>query len=493
MSQTLAILIVLLPLFAAPLCVLLTHRRLAWGIATCVCWSSLAIAVMLLHHVLTVGPITYMFGNWDVPLGIGYKIDPFNALLLVLVTFLASVILPYISQSINIEVQKEKQSVFYAVVMLYIMGIYGILATNDAFNLYVFLEITSLATYALIAMGKSRRSLMSSFEYLVLGTIGATFYLIGIGLLYAMTGTLNMDDLALRIKSAHDIQPLQAAFAFITLGLAMKMALFPLHQWLTNAYTYAPASISALLASTSTKISLYVLIRITLAVFGYDFTFGEIPFSTITGCLAILAMIAGSLIAIYQTDIKRMLAFSSVAQVGYIILGFSFATETGLTASITHIINDSLAKGCLFLIAGALLWQKSNTSIHHLQGSAKQMPYCMAAMVIACASIVGIPFTGGFVSKWYFLFAAIRQEMWLAVAAILVSTVMAALYCWKLVEAAYVKDPLHPISAAKALPLSMVLSIWVFTIAILYVGIDTRYTVQIAEKVAIHFIQGTVW
>ncbi|MBL0319941.1 MAG: monovalent cation/H+ antiporter subunit D family protein [Alphaproteobacteria bacterium] len=487
------ILIVLLPLCAAPLCVLLSHRRLAWGAATLTCWASFAIAVTLLHHVLVSGPVTYMFGGWPVPMGIGYKIDLFNAMMLVLVTFIASVILPYAAQSITIEIQKEKQSVFYAVVMLYLTGINGILATNDAFNLYVFLEIASLATYALIAMGKSRRSLMSSFEYLVLGTIGATFYLIGIGLLYAMTGTLNIDDLAVRIKSAHDIQPLQAAFAFITLGLAMKMALFPLHQWLTNAYTYAPACISALLASTSTKISLYVLIRITFSLFGFDFAFNDIPFSAITGCLGILAMLAGSLLAIYQTDVKRMLAFSSVAQVGYIILGFSFATETGLTASITHMINDSLAKGCLFLVAGALLWQKADTSLYHLNGSAKQMPLCMAAMVIACASIVGIPFTGGFVSKWYFLFAAIRQDMWLSVVAILGSTIMASIYCWKLVEAAYVKDTLHPISAAKPLPLSMVLSIWMFTGAVIYVGIDTSFSVYLAEKVAIHFIQGATW
>lgn len=492
-TQHLPALLVLLPLLGAPLCALVPNARLAWFVATLVTGSALLVSAVIFHHVQSEGPWLYAMGDWDSPLGIIYKIDLFNSVIAILICLIATVIIPYASKSIMIEVQEEKQPFFYALFLTCVAGLLGITLTNDAFNIYVFLEISSITTYALIAMGKSRRSLMASFEYLILGTIGATFYLIGIGLLYAMTGTLNLDDLAIRIPLSADIRPIQGAFVFITLGLAMKIALFPLHQWLTNAYTYAPASISAFLASISTKVGIYVLIRIIFTLFGYDFSFNEIPLAHILFAFAVMAMLIGSMVSIFQTDLKRLLAFSSVAQIGYIILGLSFATETGMTAAITHVINDTFAKGCLFLIMGALVWQKSGATIHHLAGAAKQMPYVMPALIISTLSVIGVPLTGGFISKWYLVLAAIREDMWLAVFVILSSSIMAGIYCWRMVEAAYFREALHPLTHPRPLPLRMLLAIWILAAACLYLGVDTRMSAQLAEKIAVHFIQGTSW
>ena len=259
---------VVLPLIAAPLCVLLRHAGLVWLFATLVTWASLAVAIALLQQVLAGGVIVYELGGWEAPWGIEYRIDEANAFVLVIVASIAAVIMPFAKRSVADEVEADKLYLFYSMYLLCLTGLLGIPITGDAFNLFVFLEISSLSSYVLIALGKDRRALHAAYQYLILGTIGATFYLIGVGFLYIATGTLNMVDLAERIPQVQDLQTVHAAIAFILIGIGLKAAVFPLHLWLPNAYCYAPSAVTVFLAATATKVSVYVLLRMFFTVFG---------------------------------------------------------------------------------------------------------------------------------------------------------------------------------------------------------------------------------
>src|SRR5688572_12850148 len=266
------------------------------------------ISWLLLAKVLSGGPISYMFGNWPRELGIEYRIDAVNGLLLVLVSTIGAVIIPFARRSVAAEIDESRVAWFYSVYLLCVTGLLGIAITGDAFNAFVFLEISSLSTYILIALGRDRRALLASYQYLIMGTIGATFYIIGVGLIYIMTGTLNISLIAERIDDVEATRPVLAALAFIVVGISLKLALFPLHVWLPNAYAYAPSFATVFLAATATKVAIYLLIRFYFSVFGPAIAFQKLPVSELIIALSIAAMFAASFIAIFQVNLKRMLA-----------------------------------------------------------------------------------------------------------------------------------------------------------------------------------------
>lgn len=489
MIQHLPVLGVILPLMGAPICATLPRAKLAAFFATLITWSSLGVSIALLVKVTHHGPIAYALGNWAPPIGIEYRVDLLSAFMLVLVSAMGSIAMPFAWKSVAKEIDKEKQGLFYTVYLLCLAGLLGIIVTNDAFNIFVFLEISSLATYTLIAMSKRRKSLVAAFEYLILGTIGATFYLIGVGLLYMMTGTLNITDLAERLPPVIETAPILMALAFITIGLALKFALFPLHLWLCNAYAYAPSFVSAFLASTATKVSIYVLIRLLFTIFGKDFAFGEMPLSLVFAVLALFAMMVGSLVAIYQDNIKRLLAYSSVAQIGYIILGLSLANEAGMTAAILHLMNHALAKGALFLAVGCVFYRTGAIHTVDFRGLGKQMPWTMAAFVIAGLSLIGVPATAGFISKWYLVAALIDKQLWLAIVVVVISSLLAIIYVWRVVEAAYFKERPSHLSQVKEAPLPLLVSTWVMVFGNIILGLNAAPGIKAALRIT-HDILG---
>jgi len=367
--------------------------------------------------------------------------------------------------------------------MLILTGLLGVTITGDAFNVFVFLEISSLSSYILISAGPDRRALIASYRYLVFGTIGATFYLIGVGLLYQVTGTLNMADLAHRIQPLLENRTVHVAFAFMVVGLAMKAALFPLHIWLPNAYAYAPSVASAFLASTATKVSIYVLLRVFLTIFGVKFAIGDMGVSTALMPFAIAAMFVGSAVAIFQPDIKRMLAYSSVAQIGYMILGFGIATTLGVTGGILHLFNHALMKCTLFLAMGCVAYRTGSVNIETMEGLGRRMPWTMGAFVAGGLSIIGIPLTVGFVSKWYLVLAALERGWWWLAGLILLSSLLAIVYVWRVVEVAYLRPAPAGAPSGEA-PLLMLIPMWVLVAANVYFGIDTRLSVGVAARAA---------
>lgn len=477
---------VVVPLFGALLAAFARRGTTAYVVALAVSWLMPVVSALLLLQALHGGPISYHLGGWAPPWGIEYRIDVFNGLVLMMVSVVGAVIMPFAYRSVAAEIDSDKQAWFYSMYLLSLTGLLGITITGDAFNAFVFLEVSSLSSYVLIALGRDRRALLASFQYLIMGTIGATFYVIGIGLLYTVTGSLNIADIGSRLAAATAEQPnaVFAALGFITVGLGLKLAIFPLHVWLPNAYAYAPSVVSAFLAATSTKVAVYLLMRFIFGVFGNARDFYSLPISDFFLALSVAAMFVAAFVAIFETNIKRMLAYSSVSQIGYITLGIGLANKASLTGSVVHLVNHAMMKGALFLALGAVVFRIDSVRLDALAGLGRRMPVTMAAFTVAGFGLVGTPGTVGFISKWYLVIGALEAGSWLLVFLIVGSSLLALVYVGRVVEVVWFRDTVPTAAKASDPPLSMLLPILAIAAAVVYFGIDTRWTAGIAARAA---------
>lgn len=482
-EQHFPVLPIVLPLIGAPLCILLGKNQLVWIFSIFISALSFSISIALLLAALEQGVLSYALGGWEPPWGIEIRIDVASALVLSVVTGISSLILVYAKESIASEIATSQHTLFYTAYLLCLAGLSGILSTGDAFNLFVFLEIASLATYTLVSLGSDRRCLTAAFRYLVMGTIGATFILIGVGMMYMKTGTLNMVDLAARIAEYESSRTLNTGLAFILIGICIKLALFPLHMWLPPAYTHAPSAVSAFLASTATKVAVYVMVRFIFTIYGEEYVFHTMGMDIILLALAIVAIFKCSFMATVQSNVKTVLAYSSAAQIGYMILGISLASSIGLMAGLLHIFNHALMKGALFMAVGAVFLRTGSMDIKAFQGLGRQMPLTMAAFTIAGLSIIGVPLTAGFVSKWYLVTAALEQQDLLIAFLILAGSLLTIVYIGRILEVAYFKGPSELIDGKtiKEAPALMLVPMWILVLANIYFGIDTSLSVGVAD------------
>jgi multicomponent Na+:H+ antiporter subunit D len=488
----LPVLQVVIPLISAPLIVFIGNRKLAWLIAMAASATAFVIACLLLAQVKDGSFISYHIGGWAPPLGIEYRIDALNALVLMLISGIGAIVLPYAYKSVNAEIPKRHHTLFYALYMLCLTGLLGMVATGDAFNVFVFLEISSLSTYVLVAMGagKDTRALTAAYDYLIMGTIGATFFVIGLGLLYMATGTLNMADIADRIAEQGANRTVQAAFTFIVVGMSLKAAMYPLHHWLPNAYTYAPSAVTAFVAATATKAAIYVIIRFMFTIFNPGFHFADWTLYLIFIPFALLAMFAASFVAVFQTDLKRMLAFSSIAQIGYMLIGIAMLNATGLSASIVHLVNHGITKSTLFLGVGAMVLYSKSSFFDDLNGLGRKMPFTGAAMVAAGLSLIGIPGTAGFISKWVLVQAAFENGWWLIAIAIMMSSLLAVIYVWRMFEVLYLTAPSDDCTAHDP-PLPMLIPMLILAGSCIWFGFDTELTLGSARVAAEGLLAGS--
>ncbi|MDX1405384.1 MAG: monovalent cation/H+ antiporter subunit D family protein [Woeseiaceae bacterium] len=483
MDQLPALLIVI-PLLAAPLAAATRGARLPWLLTTAVSWVVFAMAAALALRVATSGAISYTMGGWPPPWGIELRIDILNVIVLLVVCGVGAAVTPFAGKSAPTEISEENLPLFYCLLLLTYTGLIGIAATGDIFNLFVFLEISSLSSYALIALGKDRRALTAAYQYLIMGTIGATFYLIGVGLLYSITGTLNMADLAERLPAVAGTRTAETALAFLVAGIGLKLALFPVYLWLPNAYTHAPSVVSAFLAATATKVAVYMLIRVLFTVFGADLSFERLPLQPVLIALSLVGIFVTSLIAWTQADAKRLLAYSSVAQIGYMVIGLGLATTPGLTAAIVHLFNHALMKGALFLALGAVAYRIGSTRINDMAGLGHAMPWTMSAFAIGGLSLIGVPLTAGFISKWYLIVAGLELGWWWLALAVLAASLIAVMYVWKVIEAAWFRELPESRSDLGEAPLSLLLPMWLLVAANVWFGVDTRVSAGLAAKAA---------
>jgi multicomponent Na+:H+ antiporter subunit D len=491
-------LIVVTPLIAGLLSALLGRGGFGWWIAMLSTLATFAASLQLLSDVVYGGPIalTYLMGDWPVPYGIAYTVDALNAAVLVIVALIGALVTLYARKSIPSEIPRHKLHFFWAVWLFCQTGLLGITITGDAFNLYVLLEISSLAMYTLIAMGKdhNRRALTAGINYLVLGTIGASFILLGIGYLYMVTGTLNMHDMSIALHKIYLTwgtdepqyrKTVLTGFAFLIVGLSLKLALFPAHGWLPNAYTYAPSAVSALLAATATKVGAYISIRFIYTVVGADFAFhGGLPTHYLLMACAAGAILVGSYMAIRQDNVKKILAYSSIAQIGYIALGFALENKNGLTASVIHLFNHALTKGGMFMALGVVAYRIGSTKLESLRGIGRGLPISMAAFTAGGLGLIGVPLTAGFISKWYLVTGAIEAGRYEMAAIVLIGSLLALVYVWRVVEVIYFGKRDEDAPKLREAPISMLAPMLILIGMSIYFGVDAGASSRVAQAAA---------
>ncbi len=485
---------IVVPLMGAIVCAFLRRGNLAWLVATLVTWSLPVISFLLLLEVQESGPISYKMGGWAPPWGIEYRVDQLNAFVLLLVSSVSAVAVPFARKSVAVEIDSDKHCWFYALYLLCLTGLLGMTITGDAFNIFVFMEVSSLAAYILIALGQERLALLSSYQYLIMGTIGATFYVIGIGFLYSLTGTLNLVDMTGRMEMlglTDAVSPsMLAALAFIFVGISLKLALFPLHAWLPGAYAHAPSFVTVFLAATATKVAVYLLIRFLFSVFPTTAVFSELPMSTILLVLSVAAMFGASIVAIFQDNMKRMLAYSSVAQIGYMTLGIALANQAGLTGGIVHLFNHAITKAALFIAVGAVFYRIHSVRVEDWAGLGRKMPITMAVFALAGLSLIGTPGTAGFITKWNLSLGALEHGYWWLVILIMLSSLLAVVYVGRVIEIVWFRKPVATIDEARSPPMTMMVPLFVFAVAIIWFGLETSMSAGYAADAARFLLGG---
>lgn len=415
-------------------------KKIAYPFAITVTLIAASVSVYGFIYVIANGTIRYFFGGWAPPIGIEYVYDPLSSFVVMVINVIALLVLVHAYNVVRVELE-GRQMAYYSVAMLLLTGFNGIIITGDLFNLYVFIEISSLAGYALIAVGE-KKAPFAAFRYLIIGTIGASFYLLGIGYIYFMSGTLNMNDLASILPTIKDSQTVLIALILIVVGLSIKMAVFPLHGWLPDSYTYAPTTSSSIIAPIGTKVSAYALMRLLFFVFGIDFISIKLPVAELIAFFSSIGIIYGSVMAIAQKEVKRMLAYSSIAQIGYIGLGIGLANPFGFIGAVLHLINHAFMKACLFLVAGNMRSQAGHSDITLMDETfRKKYPWTMVSFTVAALSMVGIPPLAGFFSKWYLALGSIENSSWFYLAVILISSMLNAVYFFRILEKVYMRSP----------------------------------------------------
>lgn len=481
--RNLPVLIILCPLCASLLCLLLTgiSRQLGKNVVAASVLASLVMSVMLLGTVVSDGPVHYEIGGYSVPYGIELVVDSVGACMLIVISLIGFLTVLF---SNNFSDYSDQQRLLIgganAVVALLITGLLGMTATGDVFNLYVFLEITSLSAYCLIALGGSR-GVVSAFRYMLAGTVAATFYLLAVAILYGATGTLNMGDMRDILNSGEHDSAMLAAMCFLIPAFGIKMALFPFHGWQPSAYTHAEPGSRPLITGVMGKIPAIAMFRYFFCIFGVDFIYVRYLL-TVLGAFSVFSMIYGSVRAMAQNDIRKLLAYSSVAQIGYISLGFAIGNPVALTGAFLHMIGHAFMKGGLFFCTGAVRYKFGTVDMDDFGRIYKKMPLTSGLLVIAALSMIGIPPTAGFFSKWYLASGAAGMNRWIYIAVLVISSLLNAVYFFKLIEKVFIqqsKGLRERWSAGELeLPFTMILPIVVCFIAILGIGI---FNVRIAE------------
>jgi len=442
--KNLPVIIVLLPLCAALLSLALSKITLHFGrnVVFASLLGSLMLSCMQLHEVILNGPIRLVMGGYTVPYGIEFRIDAVNAVIVVMVCILGvlSCIFAFNFEGVSNN-EKMNPTVIggaYTLHALLVVGMVGMTMTGDVFNLYVFLEITSLSAYCLIAIGGSR-GVVAAFRYLLVGTVAATFYLLAIGILYSVTGTLNMDDMSRILNQGGYDQPMLIAMLLLVASFGIKMAMFPFHGWQPAAYTYANSGARPLIAGAMGKIPAYAMFRYLYCVYGTDFRYFRYILICV-GVLSVCTMLYGSIRAMAQTDLRKLLAYSSITQIGYISLGFAIGTPVALAGAFLHMLGHAFMKGGLFFCTGAISWRYGTSTLDDFGRIYKKMPLTGGLLTVAALSMIGIPPTVGFFSKWYLALGAASMKEYIYIAVLVISSLLNAVYFFKLIEKTFIRE-----------------------------------------------------
>ena len=450
-------------------------------LATLVAGVVFGVTIVIGYYVMQGEVIRYAVSGWSPPWGIEIVVEPLSSLMLMLISGICFLILIYSFHAVKHELERKVVGWYYTAFLLCLAGMMGLVITNDIFNMYVFIEVTGISACALVASKGTREATEAALKYLLLATIGSGFILFGIGFLYMITGNLNLTFIAQELAQVKDSYPflLWTTLSFFVVGFGVKAALFPLHLWLPDAHSSAPSASSAVLSSLVVKVYIIAFLKILLIAFGLEI-FHETFIRHLILVLSVIAMLAGSFFAFVQIELKRRLAYSTVAQIGYIFLGIGLGTTWGMTAGILHIVVHAFMKTCLFLSAGAFYYQTEIKQVNQFAGMGYKMPITMGAFTVASFSMVGIPLFGGFISKYGLALGSLEADLPLLILVIILSGLLNATYYFPIIGQAYFAQDgkaehgdhhEDKVFQKDQIPLSMIVPIVILALGIVYLGI----------------------
>jgi multicomponent Na+:H+ antiporter subunit D len=471
-------LLIILILFISAFAMLLIKKEAqakAWSLSTM--GVSTLLALFTLVYVKANGPYTYRVGHWDAPWGIEFQIGFVEAIMALLFTSVAICIIWYSIYSIGKEIKEARIPLYYLLMNILIGALLGIVFSNDLFNCFVFIEISTLASCGIIVIKDKKENIAATMKYLVLSSLGSGLVLMGTAFLYSITGNLNMTAIHEEIITVYGAyrHALLISLALFTVGLGVKSAMFPLHVWLPDAHSNAPSSSSAILSAVVLKAFVFLLIKILYRIFGLEMIH-EFAILDLILILGTVGMLMGSILAIRQKEIKRLIAYSSVAQMGYIFFGIGLGNELGVTMAIFHMLGHAVTKSALFLAVGAMIEKTGKKEIKELRGIGKEMPVTLGIFTMGALSMVGIPILPGFISKWYLALASIEGGQFILIGAILLSSLLNAVYYFPIVINGYFGEESlkGKVYKAKEKPMKELAPVLFLIGGIIFVGVVSR-------------------
>ena len=479
MSHQLPAILFLLPLFAAismPV-VCLKHRHWSQPISLTILAAMVLVSILNLHNVVNHGEVRYAFSGWTAPLGIEWVADGLASVILVLLSVLGLLGVVF-SGPPSPKALGGRIVHYYTLILLFFSALTGIVFARDLFNLFVFLEVAAISSYALIGVAGGR-ALFAAFRYLILGTIGASIYLLGVSYLYAVTGTLNMADMADKLPFLLGSKALVGGLLFIFIGLGIKMALVPFHAWMPEAYAYAPDSVSPILASLLTKIALLAWVRIIYWVLNASIVVYGIPILLLVAVLGALAAVIGASLALAQRDIKMMFAYGGISHIGIILIGIGQGNQTGFVGGVFYLLNDAVMQAALFFLAGVAFCHYGVRTIDDIGRVGKQAPWLTGSLIVIALGMVGLPPTGGFFGKWNIILGALEAGNYVSVAAVVLSTLLTLAYFVKLFEGIFRQTSTRLDVQFGEIPLSFKMTLGVTSAAIMLLGLFSSPIVQL--------------
>ena len=429
------------PLVAGVLVPALARGRpgLARGLALAAAVFCTVTAALLTRRVALEGPFSYALGGWQPPWGIELRFDEFSAAAL-FISVIMLLVLVYSGPYVRRALPAPRITWYYSLLLINLGAMIGFVVTADLFNLFVFMELAAVSGYALVAVGGGRTAALAAFKYLIAGSVSSALILFCIGVVFALTGTLNMADIALRLAEVEARAPVMLALAGMTAGFLVKAGLFPLHVWLPDAHAIAPSPVNAVSSALMVKLGIIGVLRV-FTIFATAGVVSLAPLYEVLAWLGAASVLAGAFFALFQEDIKLMLAYSTISNIGYIVLGLGLAGELAVTGAVVHVLNHALIKATLFLAAGAMLHQSGYRTLGDLRGIGRLMPWTSLALLVGVLAVAGLPPTAGFIGKWYIALGALEAGRPGFAVVVLAGALLVFMYLGRMLNAFYFRTP----------------------------------------------------
>lgn len=452
--------------FLIPIASLKSDRH-AKHVATAGMILSLILTATMVPEIFSSGRLVFQIEGWPAPFGISIVLDTLS-ITLVFLSILVSLLVVVFSY----KYVKERRTKYYSLISLSLVGTLGMLVAGDLFNMFVYLEVLSVSSYALVAFNKDRPAIESGIKYLIIGSLGTSLVLLGVSFLYGLTGSLNLADIAIKLLSVPGAAA-GLAIGLIISGMAVKAGLMPFHAWLPDSYQSSPSPISAIFSGVTANAGIYAIMRIGfISLMSHQALLGLLLF------FGLLSMVAGAFLALVQSNLKRLLGYSSISQMGYIAMSIALGTPFGVSAGMLHMINQAFIKGLLFLSTAFIVYRTKTDNIYEISGNFRFHPVVAYSFLIGSLSLVGVPLFNGFVSKWMIYMATLEVSPVLTVISLMV-TVITLAYILKAFYLIFLGNA-KPDPDAGILPLSMKIPIIILSAIIVAMGIFPELSIKLS-------------